>query len=285
MNVSEADLHAYTDLQLTPERHAAVAAYLAQNPAQAERVRRWQQDSEALRQHLQPVLDQPVPARLRLRGATSTIAANASRWRQAAAVASVALLAGGAGWTLRGQLGSVDAPVQATHSPETLTGFAQRAAVAHAVYTPERRRPVEVAADQEQQLVTWLSRRLGSPVKAPALAPLGYQLVGGRLLPGETAPVAQFMYQDSAGERLTLYLTREVPVQPGQPDTAFHVGQSGSTQVFYWVDQGFGYALSGSLARPELLRVSQEVYRQLAPGQKVIGPVQGPAPNEPAIIK
>jgi anti-sigma factor RsiW len=133
------------------------------------------------------------------------------------------------------------------------------------VYSKDQRRPVEVAADQEQQLVTWLSKRLGTEVHAPRLASVGYELVGGRLLPGDSGPVAQFMYQDSAGQRLTLYVTHEAP-QPTGRDTAFRFGKAGAVNVFYWVDRGFGYALSGAIERPELMRVSQEVYRQLTTG-------------------
>ena len=32
---------------------------------------------------------------------------------------------------------------------------------------------------------------------------------------------------------------------------------------FYWVDQGFGYALTGKLSRPALLALAESVYRQL----------------------
>ena len=56
--------------------------------------------------------------------------------------------------------------------------------MAHAVYAPDMGRPVEVGGDNEKALVTWLTKRLGAPVSAPSLSALGYELVGGRLLPG-----------------------------------------------------------------------------------------------------
>ena len=62
------------------------------------------------------------------------------------------------------------------------------------------------AADQEAHLVAWLSKRLGTQLKIPQLSGLGFNLVGGRLLPGDQGPVAQFMYQDAQGQRLTLYV-------------------------------------------------------------------------------
>lgn len=279
--VNEADLHAYVDQQLAQPRLAEVQAYLQLNPQQAGLVRQWQQDAEALRALLAPVLAEPLPPRL-VRSQTPLLLkalpqAAAREWRSrhqwphppvaaAAALLVVALLGAGGGWYARGWAGAVN-PAGADRSlaaAQPLTGFVQRAAVAHAVYSPEVRRPVEVGADQEQQLVTWLSKRLGVPLKAPALAPLGYQLVGGRLLPGEAGAVAQFMYQDGSGQRLTLYVSREVTQAAGQPRTAFEFAQVGPTQVFYWVDHGFGYALSGGVPRETLQQVSQEVYRQLA---------------------
>ena len=153
------------------------------------------------------------------------------------------------------------------------SGFAQRAAVAHAVYAPDARRAVEVDAEHEDQLVAWLSKRMGARMQAPRLRALGYELVGGRLLPGESKPVAQFMYQDGSGSKLTLYASNElpgagVPTATPNADTAFSFAQRGALNTFYWVDGEFGYALSAGADRAELARVSAEVYRQLASGAR-----------------
>src|SRR5882672_5199978 len=97
---------------------------------------------------------------------------------------------------------------------------------------------------------------------APKLGPLGYELVGGRLLSGLQGPVAQFMYQDARGQRLTLYVSR----QRGEPrDTAFRFSQEDRVSVFYWVDGNYGYALSGEIRRDLLLQVAEVVYKQLNP--------------------
>ena len=136
------------------------------------------------------------------------------------------------------------------------------AAMAHAVYTPEVRHPVEVGADQEAHLTAWLSKRLGAPLKVPHLAATGYELVGGRLLPGDNGPAAQFMYQDARGQRLTLYVRTD---KADNQETAFRYAREENVGVFYWIDGPFGYALSGNLEKPELLRVAQLVYQQLNP--------------------
>ena len=85
-------------------------------------------------------------------------------------------------------------------------------------------------------------KRLGARVKVPQLSALGYPLVGGRLLPGNQGPVAQFMFQDSNGQRLTLY------VRSGAGDsreTAFRFTQERGVSVFYWLDRKFCLPLSG----------------------------------------
>jgi len=258
--ITEADLHAYVDQQLTPVRHAEVEQYLATRPDESQRVQDWQRQTELLRGLLDSVLDEPLPLRLPLRPPPSSWP-----WRALAAGLAIAVLSAGATWFARGVYEERIAGAARPAAGTELTGFAHRAAVAHVVYTPDGRRPVEVGADQEQQLVTWLSRRLGTPVKAPTLGAIGYSLIGGRLLPGDKGPVAQFMYHDGSGQRLTLYVTREAPQVGGQAQTAFQFGRDGPVNVFYWVDRNFGYAISSNAERPELMRVAQEVYRQLAP--------------------
>lgn len=265
--ITEADLHGYVDRQLTPARCAEVEQHLGTHPDDRRRVQDWQQQNDLLRGMLNPVLDEPLPRQLRLKPRAAGYP-----WRGLAAGVAIAMVSAGSAWVVRG---SVDgeaarlalarsAGMMASHGSD-LTGFARRAAVAHVVYSPDVRRPVEIGADQEQQLVYWLSRRLGTAVRPPSLQAIGYELIGGRLLPGDTGPVAQFMYHDATGQRLTLYVTREIPKAADPPESAFRFGQDGPVKVFYWVDKAFGYAISGGADRQELMRVSQEVHRQLAP--------------------
>ena len=154
--------------------------------------------------------------------------------------------------------------------------FCPAPAVAHAVYSPEQRRPVEVDAAHEDQLVAWLSKRMGAPMKPPHLQTVGCALEGGRLLPGRQGPVAQFMYRDESGTRLTLYVSNEVgdltasasaPVETDK-DTAFRFAREGKVNVFYWIEGPFGYAISADADQAVLARVSGEVYRQLIAGRR-----------------
>jgi anti-sigma factor RsiW len=135
--------------------------------------------------------------------------------------------------------------------------------VAHAVYSPEVRYPVEVRADQEAHLVTWLSKRLGTQLRAPKLESVGYSLMGGRLLPGENGPVAHFMYQSDRGARVTLYVRSDMA---SNRSTAFRYAREGNVGVFYWVDSKLGYALSSAdISKEDLLNVANAAYQQLNP--------------------
>ena len=272
-SVTDADLHAFVDGQLPPARRDEVEAFLATHPAVLRQIEDWRAQNQAIRRLLDPVMNEPVPPRL-----AQAAVAQSWPWRGVAAGLALVLAGAGSAWWARGvvdgdalRLANKPATVLASADPapirssqaDGLSAFAQRAAVAHAVYSPEVRRPVEVGADQEQALVTWLTRRMDAtvPVRPPDLRGLGYSLIGGRLLPGEKKPVAQFMFGGEGGQRLTLYVSRE----DAGNETSFRFGQDGAVNVFYWVDKDFGYAISAGADRDELLRVSQAVYDQLSP--------------------
>jgi len=244
--VTETELHAYIDGHLDDARRAAVETYLATNPDEAERVRAYARQNEQLHTLFDSTLYEPVPEALRMKPARR--APNPLRY---AALLAAAVVGGVLGWVLRGE-----EPLIVTAS------LPQQAALAHVVYAPEVLHPVEVGAREEAHLVSWLSKRLGAPVRAPHLSDAGYELVGGRLLPGEAGPAAQFMYQDVRGNRLTLYVRTTAD---SNHETAFRYAREDQVGVFYWVDGPFGYALSGELERPQLLRVAESVYRALNP--------------------
>jgi anti-sigma factor RsiW len=246
--VTEAELHAYVDGALPPARAADVDAYLADHPEDAARVAAYREQLVVLHREYDAALSEPVPAAWQ----SARRARLPRRWSYAAA-AAIFGLGVAVGWQTHG--------INAEQRMEA-SAWPRRAAIAHVVYSPEVRHPVEVGADQEAHLVAWLSKRLGAPLKVPHLSGAGYTLVGGRLLPGERGPVAQFMYQDGKGQRLTLY----VRVNPdANRETAFQFSQERGVSVFYWLDHRLGYALSGEVEKDELLRVATAVHSQLNP--------------------
>lgn len=244
--VSEMELHAFVDGQLDDARRRQVAAYVEANSEAAARVAAYRAQNQSLKALFDPTLTEPLPPRLGP-PAVSRRALHA-RW---AAAAAVLLVAGAVtGW----QAGNLTRP------PTGPAAVAYQAAVAHAVFTPQRRHPVEVGGDEEAHLVRWLSKVLGQPLKAPHLADVGYALVGGRLLSAGDGPAAQFMYQDSDGDRMTLYVVTD-PHQKGK--TAFRYAEEKGVPVFYWIDGPLGYALAGKMTRQELLKIADVVYAQI----------------------
>ena len=78
---------------------------------------------------------------------------------------------------------------------------------------------------------------------------MGIPLVGERLLPADTGPAAQFMYENASGLRLTLFVRIN---QNHKGDTGFRFNSQNGINVFYWVDGALGYALSGEIAKDDL---------------------------------
>lgn len=253
-------LHAFVDGRLDAKDAARVTQWLAERPTDMARVVAWQAQRAQLRALHAGVLDEPVPAALR-----NMLRPRAPRWPYALAAGVMLALGFGLGWWARPALQS-DRLFMYAGTPT----FVREAAVAHAVYTPEKRHPVEVTAEQQEHLVQWLSKRLNAPLRAPLLTDRGFALVGGRLLPGgsEAAPGApanpraQFMYENANGERVTLYVS--VFTSGAMSPTAFRFTEQGRTRTFYWIDGRQGYALSGELPKPALADLAEAVYRQLS---------------------
>jgi len=256
--VSDEELHAFVDAQLDPQRLPAVLAWLTERPADASRVLHWQAQRVQLRRLVQSMDPGPTPHALTnivLKGVRQ--ATRRTRWLQAAAVLLLvsAGITGGRHW---GQVEGALEPGVMASSPH----FVREAVVAHAVFVPEMRHPVEVTASDEAHLVQWLSRRLGAPLKAPSLAKFGFHLLGGRLLPGESTPRAQFMFEDAQGHRVTLYVAVFAPGQA--PDsTSFRSVRIDDEESFYWIEDRFGYALNAKASASDMQALAREVYTQL----------------------
>lgn len=274
-------LSAWLDGELSAAQREEVEQHLREHPEDAARVRLWAADRDALRARFEPVLEETPPTRLAQVVWSQAPARVGLGWQRLAAAVAVFAIGAAVGGGAMSRWGSA---MFAPSSPHASAGWVQRAAVAHAVYTPELRHPVEVtvagrSADenraQEEHLARWLTRRLDVPVKLFDLRHHGYALVGGRLLPDAAGPSAQLMYEriaadaaasasDSASAagrsagRVTVYLRKP---EPGTP-TAFRYRQHGGLGMFYWVEGEAGYAIVGALPRSELLTLAHAIYRQ-----------------------
>ena len=281
-------LSSWLDDELDAEQKRQVDAWLREHPEDAAQLRLWAADQEALRARFDPVLDEPVPEALR--HTVMATAASAQRWgpftlpslRQAALVAGLLLTGGVIGAGLMGLYPSAHGQLQARLG--TPAGWTHRAAVAHVVYAPEVRHPVEVNVAQgsageqkaqEEHLSRWLTKRLDMPVRMYDLRPQGFELVGGRLLPDAAGPSAQLMYQNAVGQRVTVYLRKP---ETGA-NTSFSFRREGELGMFYWVEDGFGCALVGKLGREQLLALADAVYKQ---SEQIADSLRTPTGGAPA---
>jgi anti-sigma factor RsiW len=259
--ITEEELSAWVDGELSEADRARVEAWLADHPDDAARAERWSADRHALQEQFAPLVHEALPPELQAavwrRGASAGLTAM-PRWALVASAAGLllvgALLGGGAVWQFQQQQW---AGLQNRLAAGTAQGWVQRAALAHSVYVPEPRHAVEVKA-QEEHLARWLTRRIQVPVKLFDLREQGFELVGGRLLPDGPGKSAQLMYQDARGVRVTIYLRK--PEQG--TDAAFRYERQGELGMFYWVEEGCGYALVGALPRETLLALAEAIYKQ-----------------------
>jgi anti-sigma factor RsiW len=236
---TDEELHAYIDRQLDPERVAAVEAFLASSPESAARVACWRRDAQALQAAFaaqeellpHPSLD-PALIRGRLRRRTIHRMSLAASW-------VVALVVGGAaGWSFRSTTLAEVLPMQDAMS-------------AYRVFATDRLRPVEMRANEADDLQSWLSARLGRPFAVADLRPYGFALLGGRLLSTDEGPAGMVLYENAAGERVSIYV---------RPSTRFAAGMrgrriEGGLLASYWFRDGYGFALVGRSADPRTIEI------------------------------
>jgi anti-sigma factor RsiW len=265
MPLNPDELHPLVDRLAASEKSRVIASLAESDQNAAETVADWSSQRSKIRSLYLEVLKEPISPSLLL-------AANRLEeskrilekgWRHFGIAASV-VLAFGIGWVSHNQMSESIGMSAMVAKSRVEHEFVRQAGLAHAVYLPEKRHPVDVAASEQDHLVQWLSKRLGKPLKVPQLSTLGYELVGGRLLPGDAGPRAQFMFQSRSGSRITLYLGEIDPKSRslGRNETSFRYEAGGPAPSFYWADQGFGYALTGRVDRAQLLSLAELVYQQ-----------------------
>ena len=250
--ISEEELHAFLDNQLGADRLPHMLQYLQNNPDAARRVATYQAQRDALRAALAPMAAEPIPPRLDLQLLIQQrIGQRRTPWRAAAAVLFAFFLGAAGSWFLLAR-----AP-----PPNASISLLTREAVAnHVVYTADRRRPTELGAAQRDDLARWVSNRLNHKVAPPDLTADGYSYIGGRLAATPDGPAGLFMYEDSAGARLTVFV---LPLGTATSMPFQHVDFA-HVDGCAWIDKGIGYTVVGPLPPAELRRLAEQVSRQFA---------------------
>lgn len=262
-SVSEADLHAYADGLIDMAGRVRVEDYLATHPEDSALVADWIAQNDELRN----VFSGHAVAK----SSDLELLSNSLNGRPSAGrggrlgLASAAIVIFGLGLGA-GNYGPhllqtafpvmTGTPANEVTTKETLPLQARDAFL---VYASEVRHPVEVFADEEAHLATWLGKRLSiADLKVPDLKKLGFSLVGGRLLPVDRQAGAMFMYEDKTGQRITILVARNT----AHRTTSFRFAAADGVETFYWIDGALGYAVTGETSRQTLQAIADECYRQ-----------------------
>lgn len=253
-HITEQQLCAYLDDELDTSARAEVEHALAQDARLKAKLADWTAQTISLRDALDAELDESLPeawlqlartpaltmqeARsVRPRASVRAWAQRLTRWIPAPRFATGLALAVMLGiFVGRDLIPRLDMDGQ----------LVRLASVAHYVYSPDKRQPVEVKAE-DPTLTDWISERLGAKVLAPNLT--GYRLMGGRLLAGAEEPAGQFMYEEAAGKRLTVFVRTEGAAgRATEPKCSAYRG----VNVCFWYAGGVAYALAGEVPETNL---------------------------------
>lgn len=197
-DITDLDLLAYADGQLAsdPQRLAQVKAAIERDPVLAARVRDYEAQGQALREALNPRLEEPVPDRLRdvLEGR------NAGEHRvspaQIAAVLAAVVATGVGGW-VAGRL-----------ADEQKQGTTMQSFLAQTLNHEEAGTGATVATTPTQASPSfgWLTEQVTFRLSLPDLSGIGFEIVERRTVEVEGRRAARITYASEDGRTFELFL-------------------------------------------------------------------------------
>ncbi|MEM8761488.1 MAG: anti-sigma factor [Pseudomonadota bacterium] len=245
--ISDAELNAFCDGELDEKDSAKVAAAIEADPALRRRMAEMMSDIAALRTASEAEKVDPATEALaaRLSSAVDRRERQQGLSRLGAGLAATVAIAAG-GWFghanyVKNSVGKSrqDSVIVASVENHAVPSFVADAAGAHEVFAPDTFHPVEFTAKDEAAMAQWFTDRLGDAAVIPHLEELSFELVGGRLLAGAEGPMAQVMYENDKGDRVSLVFGKQQV--PGSSELKLvHVGK---TYASYWQDKGFSWAV------------------------------------------
>jgi anti-sigma factor RsiW len=247
---TEQDLHAYLDGELPPERVAAVEEYLGHNPVEAQRLKAYRSDGEAIAElfmHADQIVSRrsqpslvtsiPTPA---ARRAIFPRAWSPRAWQLAAAVT---LFVFAASWGLLRQ-GNFDA---------SASKFGTDAATAHLLATD----PAPTTHASLDEISKFLSAALNGHVELRK--PDGdYQLVDSRFVTTPRGRAGQLAFRGPDQSIITMYLEP----RRGSKDKPFQPVATGHSELttLVWTDDEIACAVTGALPPERLEQLARSLY-------------------------
>lgn len=253
--IQEYELHAYLDGELSPEDASDLEARLENDPDAEQRLIAFASDkalvtealstleapTENLRtRSLQKKLARIVSARMD-GGGRPKAGFNMKVPLQIAAV--LAVFAVGWGWstnTLPGVLSPLTGTVQTAAVSMPAPEFVLEAIGAHQVFADDTTRPVEISANMVPAAAAWFSQKLGTSVSPPSFEHLNMALVGARMLGTKEGALIQYIYEDPAGARLSLTMSKHLDAVP---EYKLQTVDQSDRMAGYWTEGDIDYVL------------------------------------------
>ncbi len=240
----DADLMAYVDGHLPPEKMAEIEARLAHEPEARAATARWRHHDNLIRQMAQTADD--LPANMRIAALERELAAKLQARKRRALLmgptlgriaASVLIFT--AGWGAHGYFGSASQMAGAEY-PQ----FVSATVIGHQAIQQASVQQAEFQPDEMDAAMDWISAQMQRKIDSPKLERLGYAVESARLLATDSGPLAIFHYRDGEGKRVTVSIA---PHSPDQADYKLRVVRLENDNMAYWTDAGLDYSVIGDV--------------------------------------
>ncbi len=252
------EIQAYLDGELEAAIKAEIDAAIASDKMLARRIEEYRRNDVLLGELDLGRLDKETPPALEkiaLRQATASepeadrpAGENAGNFRSIRNIAAaVALLA--IGFT-SGQLVEFPSP----QKPKNYAGtWIYRAVGAHKVYSGDAKRPVEIPADRPEDLLNWVSNRMGARVRDVRLDGFGYTYLGGRLATDGLQPAGQLLYSGGDNRKVTIFVRRG----SGNKSASTRMVEIDGIKAVFWSMDDLDYAVIGEVSKSELFSIAR----------------------------
>ncbi|MBW7057401.1 hypothetical protein KY389_11970 [Paracoccus bogoriensis] len=239
----DAELLAYADGMLPPDRMQHVTATFARDPEAREAVEAWRNHAAVIREAAARADDLPanlaiaglerqLARRLRVRRLRSLLTGPHLR----SAAAGVMIFA--AGWGVHAL--TDQPPIGALGYPAPV----ERALGGHLVYADSTAETRQFAADEVDLAVRLISDEFEYRFREAAFELPGYRIDAVRYTRYASGPAALFTYRDEAGRQATLAVERH---PPGLPDYDLKVEPAAPGSIAYWTADALDYVVIASV--------------------------------------
>lgn len=182
--------------------------------------------------------------------------AQTKRVRRTAAIAVAGLAVAAVGWVGH-DYATAPAPGADGSAAGAPPRFVADAAGAHSVFAFDEVHPVEFASSDQAIMQDWFASHLGQSALVPDLGELGFALLGGRLLGDADGAMAQILYENAAGDRVSLVFGKRM-VAGGSELKLVKIGKHYAS---YWRNGDMAWAVVEDTPGADVSAVATHVAR------------------------